>query len=176
MRNHTRRPLAAIAAAGAMLLTAAAPAAAAPDDTGKIGPGNEIYEVTSPEKGGFVYTSTVSNEIPPCTPMLFDCHAVLIEVTEDAQRLKFSTSGTPSDTFSDIDLHVFRSNADGEQLMPLGESTSPELWESVTVNSTQAKAGYYLAYVDWYFGFGAADIEAQFTPLPEPDPEPEPGS
>lgn len=162
----TRFRALALAAAGAATLAAAAPAVAAPDRTWTLNGTTPNSQVTTAEKSGFVYTSDVSSQVPPCTPILFECDQTLVHVTEDAQKLTFSTTGTPSQTFSDVDLHVYKSDASGTMGTLLGESVTATLDEVVTVSTSKAKAGYYLVFVDWYLGRGAATVKGAFTPKP----------
>lgn len=152
-------------AALALALALAAPAVAAPDQTVS----RTKAETTWAGKtgSGFVYTSTVSKQLPYCTPGVFDCERTLVKV-EDFGKLAFSISSDPgaNPALTDIDLHVYESDAQGTQGALVGESTSATNDEVVTVSDKASKVGYYLVIVDWYLGAGAYDGKVKLTPRP----------
>jgi hypothetical protein len=162
MTSTLRARLAVLGVAGAAFL-AAAPAQAADRDA-SVSAATPTAAWTSPFKAGFVYTSSVSSQIPACTEVIFACDTTLVKVEDENLRVRFKTASKDTDTLSDVDLHVYRSDENGTMGALLGESTSPAVDETVTVN--KAAPGHYLVVVDWYLGAGTYDGSVQLTPLP----------
>lgn len=125
---------------------------------------------TSPVKTGAVYTSDVSSRVPACS-QIFSCDSTLVR-TEQYGDLLVDIVGNDQqgqDTLQDLDVHVYVSNEDGAMGDVLAEGTTAEQSESVSI--PDVPAGYYLVYVDWYFGYGnydgTATLAAPSTPLEE---------
>lgn len=171
-----------LAAAVAALALLPAAAAAAPDREGSASLGGEPFTWSSDAKTGAVYTSNVAERVPACSPV-FSCDATLIRTT-DYGNVTFAVAGKGlggQATLSDVDLHVYVSNANGDVGDVVGEDTSADADESVLAEDLPA--GYYLVYVDWYLGAGSIDgtvtVEAPTTPTdtpPEFVPAPESGA
>ena len=157
--------------AGLALAALALPSAAAPDRTASLTRESTVHEWTGKTGTGAVYTSDVSSQVPACSPA-FSCDTTLLEVT-DAGKLVLSIAGkgvADQDTMVDLDLHLYKSDAEGTQGALVGEGTSPEANETVTVKRLQP--GFYLVVVDWYLGAGSYAGRATLTPDPLPVDEP----
>lgn len=154
----------------ASLLLASAPVSAAPDRTGQVSRDQVTHTWTGKTATGVVYTSSVSNELPPCVTPAFSCDQTLIHVI-DGGRVTFKIVGqgiAGQETMSDLDLHVYRSDEQGTQGALVGEDTSPDAEETVSIG--KAEPGYYLVYVDWYFGAGSYEGSVKLVPTPLPTP------
>lgn len=119
---------------------------------------------------GFVYGSSVSTQVPKCTPGVYDCESTLVRA-DDYGRLLFSVTADPerNPALADIDLHVYRSDASGTQGVLVGTSESPTTTEGVTVSDSRSVAGgYYLMVVEWFLGAGDYDGKVRLTPRPAP--------
>lgn len=125
---------------------------------------------TSEVQTGAVVTSSVSERVPACSAA-FSCDATLVKTERYgdlvAQTVGQGVQGQP--TLVDVDLHVYVSNANGAMGDLLGEDTSGDPDETVTV--ADLPAGYYLVYVDWYAGIGSYEGTATLNAPSTPDPE-----
>lgn len=152
----------------ASLLLLAAPSAAAPDRSGAVGRDAVEHTWAGKTASGFVYGSDVSSKVPACTNGVFACDQTLLEV-RDGGKLTVRIVGEGiqgQDTMTDLDLHVYKSDAQGTMGQLLGEATSPAADETVTL--TKLPAGHYLVYVDWYLGAGSYKGTAKLVPTPLP--------
>ena len=168
-----------ILAAGLAALTLpVATAAAAPDRTADktLAADGDAYTWTTADNLGAVYGDPVAPKAPHCSA-IFACDQTLIQVGDHADTpldLQVDIAGTGQDlngnnTLKDVDLHIYASDKDGTQGDLLGESTSANPSESVTLSEVQP--GYYLVLVDWFLGYGHVDGSAKLLPTPPPDPD-----
>jgi hypothetical protein len=153
-------PRLAVLAAVAALVPAASAAAAAPEKQATLNSASPSYTWSGGPGGGAVYTSTVGNRVG-CNPVLMYCDFVLVKNDEPGSALTFGI-GTTDQTLTDIDLHVYESDADGTQGDLWGESTGATATESVAL--TDFPVGYWLVKVDYYLGAGSYQGTATFTP------------
>lgn len=155
-----RSPKLAAALVAAALIPAATATAADREYTMAVGQTNTW---TSDVHAGGPVFSQAAQRIPACSPV-FGCDATLVLLTKQSDLL--ATIKGNEDTLVDVDLHVYASNAAGEQLDLYGASTGATAEE--TVLAQDLAPGYYLVYADWYLGVGTitGTVEAQPpTPL-----------
>lgn len=135
----TRRRIIAMAVA-AMALLITATAFAAPDRSGSVAPNGPAYAWDGGPITGAVATAEVGDSVP-CDVPGKDCDDTLLTVEAGQAAVKTSSDDANS---ADLDLYVYRSDANGTEGKFIKSSTGPDASEQVTFD---ADAGNYLVRV-----------------------------
>ena len=161
------RPLA-LTAALMLLALIAAPALAA-DHEATLASGATKFEwegAADISRGAPLYNEDARTAIPCGSPVARPCEEILLELAEDG-KLTVKVEGVEgTGGTTDVDLYLYASDASGAPGEKLGVAAASGP-DSVTVS--KAKAGHYLAVVDYYHAYNSGyKGVATFAPAVQP--------
>lgn len=145
----------------AAFAVAAAPAAAAPDRTFDLPATGGTSSWSSFYNVGIAPTAEVGEAVP-CD--VRQCDDTLVK-TNEYGKLVVNLLGNEA-TMIDVDLYVYRSDANGTVGAELGRVTDFDADETFTISKQEP--GFFLVRGDWSSGAGSFNGKATFTPQQRP--------
>lgn len=167
-------------------LLATAVAGAAPDHSARLSLDEPRFEWAGGPGTG-VSVPTTNRHLPCGVPVGYDCDDVLLDIAERGslaialhgpeQQVITDPTGVPIATMPDLDVYLYRSDAQGQRTSgPLtGDCASPAASESCLVEALEP--GLYLLQVEYFMAHDTsytANVElvpAPPAPVPLPDQE-----